>query len=155
MTDSDESERDRRHAEKMRNKKAARDKILAHASDMMEVSPGDLELRDQAIDTLASAGLLMDRYPSMVGHHLAVSYSSGRMRELAVVGPKWAELAAPYWMRFRPGIVLAPSPTGEGPIPVFAHRVSSGETLAYLCEQQLCKLPTGDAAELAAQLQAD
>jgi len=116
---------------------------------------GDLELRDQAIDTLASAGLLMDRYPSMVGHHLAVSYSSGRMRELAVVGPKWAELAAPYWMRFRPGIVLAPSPTGEGPISVFAHRVSSGETLAYLCEQQLCKLPTGDAAELAAQLQAD
>jgi hypothetical protein len=115
---------------------------------------GDLELRDRAIDTLTTAGLLMDRYPSMVGHHLAVSYSSGRMRELAVVGPEWAELAVPYWERFRPGIVLAPSVTGEGSIPLFADRVSAGETLAYLCEQQLCNLPTGDAAELGAQLQA-
>ena len=74
------------------------------------------------------------------------------MRELAVVGPAWAELSLPYWERFRPEIVVAASSTGEEPIALFSDRVSNGDTLAHLCERQVCNLPTGDPAALRAQL---
>jgi uncharacterized protein YyaL (SSP411 family) len=110
------------------------------------------DLRRSAMNALNSAGLLMERFPSMVGHHLSVLFSAGRMRELAVVGPSWAELAVPYWERFRPEVVLAPSPSGDESIPLFEDRTATGSTLAYLCEQQLCNLPTDDVGVLGAQL---
>ena len=58
----------------------------------------------------------------------------------------------PYWERFRPEIVVAASPTGDEPIPLFTDRASNGDTLAHLCERHLCNLPTGDPAVLTAQL---
>ena len=113
---------------------------------------GDLNLRDRAIETLTAAGPLMERYPSMVGHHLAVSHSSNRLQELAIIGPDWAALAGPYWERFRPEIVFAPSETGDEQIPLFSDRASDGATLAYLCQGQVCNLPTGEVDELRRQL---
>jgi uncharacterized protein YyaL (SSP411 family) len=110
------------------------------------------DLRRSAMNALRSAGPLMERYPSMVGHHLSVLFSAGRLRELAVVGPSWAELAVPYWERFRPEVVLAPSPSGGEAIPLFEERAATGSTLAYLCEQQLCNLPTDDVGALRTQL---
>ena len=113
---------------------------------------GSGDLRELGTSALNAAGLLMEQYPSMVGHHLAVLFSSGRQRELALIGPSWVELAAPYWERFRPEIVLAPSASGDEAIPLFEGRASSGNTLAFLCEQQLCNLPARDAEQLRAQL---
>ena len=107
----------------------------AEATLMLAGYTVDDDLYRMGLEALRSAGLLMDRYPSMVGHHLSILFSSSRMRELAVVGPAWAELSLPYWERFRPEIVVAASPTGDEPIPLFTDRASNGDTLAHLCER--------------------
>ncbi len=114
---------------------------------------GDAGQRELAAGALQAAGLLMGRYPSMVGHHLAVLHSFLTSRELAIVGPDWREMTGAYWARFRPNIVLAPSENGSEPIPLLSGRVSeSGETMAYVCEGQVCNLPTSDLAKLSSQL---
>jgi uncharacterized protein YyaL (SSP411 family) len=94
----------------------------------------------------------MERFPSMVGHHLAALHSLISARELAIVGPDWPELARVYWKRFRPNVTLAPSADGAGPIPLLQGRSLPGETRAYLCRDHVCDLPASEAATLAAQL---
>jgi uncharacterized protein len=113
---------------------------------------GDFHYHERAMATLASAGTLMERYPSAVGHHLAVAYSAQRRRELAIVGPDWTDMVGPFWERFRPEMVLATSATGEDGAPLVERRFRRGETLAYLCERQVCDAPIGDVAQLRAQL---
>lgn len=128
--------------------------LAAEALLTLSSYTGDQELRRLATTTLQAAGLLMQRYPSMVGHHLAVLHSHLSGRQLAVVGPDWPQLARVYWDRFRPNIVLAPSPTGEEPIPLLAGRADESRTLAYVCRDHVCDLPTSDPGELARQLAA-
>jgi uncharacterized protein YyaL (SSP411 family) len=128
--------------------------MAAEAELVLAGYTGRDDLRRSAMNALRSAGPLLERYPSMVGHHLSVLFSAGRLRELAVVGPVWSELAAPYWERFRPEVVLAPSRNGDESIPLFEDRAATGSTMAYLCEQQLCNLPTDDVGVLGAQLAA-
>ena len=129
--------------------------MAAEALLVMSAYTGDAELRDLAASTLRGAGMLMGRYPSMVGHHLAVLHSFLSGRELAIVGPEWPELARVYWSRYRPAVVLAVSSDGKEPIPLLEGRSKPGETLAYVCEQHVCALPTSDADALASQLRAD
>jgi uncharacterized protein YyaL (SSP411 family) len=88
----------------------------------------------------------------MVGHHLAVLHSHLTGRQLAIVGADWPVLSRVYWDRFRPNVVLAPSPAGEEPIPLLEGRSDRSRTLAYLCRDQVCDLPTGDPGRLADQL---
>ncbi len=126
--------------------------LAAEAQLALAGYTGRDDLRRLGNEALNTAGPLMEQYPSMVGHHLGVLFSSRRLRELAVVGPAWDEMAAPYWEGFRPEIVLAPSATGSEPIALFEGRGSTGETLAFLCEQQLCNLPARDPDGLRAQL---
>jgi uncharacterized protein YyaL (SSP411 family) len=94
----------------------------------------------------------MDRYPSMVGHHLGVLHSLLDSRELAIVGREWPELASVYWSGYRPSVALAVSNDGKDPIPLLAGRMKEGMTLAYVCQNHVCALPTADPSELAAQL---
>ncbi len=129
--------------------------MAAEALFVMSAYTGDAELRDVAAATLRAAGMLMDRYPSMVGHHLAVLHSFLSGRELAIVGPRWTELARVYWSRYRPAVVLAVSPDGKEPVPLLEGRSKPEETLAYVCEQHVCALPTSDPDALAGQLRAD
>jgi hypothetical protein len=129
--------------------------LAAEALLTLSSYTGDEELRRLATTTLQAAGLLMERYPSMVGHHLAVLHSHLSRRQLAVVGSDWPRLARVHWDRFRPNIVLAPSPTGEEPIPLFEGRADSSRTLAYVCHDHVCDLPTSDPGELARQLAAE
>jgi uncharacterized protein len=129
--------------------------MAAEALLVMSAYTGDAELQDLAASTLRGAGMLIERYPSMVGHHLAVLHSFLRGRELAIVGPQWPDLAQVYWSRYRPAVVLAVSSNGEEPVPLFEGRSKPGETLAYLCEQHVCALPTSDPDALAGQLRAD
>jgi hypothetical protein len=126
--------------------------LAAEALLTLSSYTGDEEMRRLATTTLQAAGLLMERYPSMVGHHLAVLHSHLTGRQLAVVGPDWPRLARVHWDRFRPNVVLAPSPTGEEPIPLFEGRADNSRTLAYVCRDHVCDLPTSDPADLARQL---
>jgi uncharacterized protein YyaL (SSP411 family) len=114
---------------------------------------GESRWRELAIDTLRSAGLLMDRYPSMVGHHLAVMHSLLDSRELAIVGPDWPALAGVFWSGYRPNIALAVSPDGTGPAPLLEARLKEGETVAYVCQNHVCALPTASRDELAQLLE--
>ena len=126
--------------------------LAAEAILIYSAYTGDPELRDQAAVTLRAAGLFMERYPSMVGHHLGVLHSLLTGRQLAIVGPEWPDLSRVFWGRFRPNVVLAPSPAGDEPIPLLEGRADPARTLAYLCRDHVCDLPTDDPAVLADQL---
>ncbi len=101
---------------------------------------------------LRSAALLMERYPSMVGHHLAVHHSSRRTRELAIVGPDWPRLARVFWSRYRPNVALAGSDSGDGAVPLLEGRGMGADTRAFVCQGFVCDLPTSDGETLARQL---
>jgi hypothetical protein len=113
---------------------------------------GDAELRVRAESALAATGLFAERYPSMVGRHLAVAHSMGKTRELAIIGEGWQELAAVYWQRFRPNIALAVSSQARDEVPLLSGRYRDGVSLAYLCEGFVCDLPVDSKEELAEQL---
>jgi hypothetical protein len=113
---------------------------------------GEADLRNLAIGALTAAGALIERYPSMVGHHLSVLHSSGGTRELAVVGPDRRDLTAVYWERFRPNTVLASTAEADTRIPLLVGRGAPGLTLAYVCEGHVCNLPTPDPEVVRAQL---
>jgi uncharacterized protein YyaL (SSP411 family) len=126
--------------------------LAAEALLTLSSYTGDSGQRNLAASALQSTGLLMERYPSMVGHHLAVLHSLLASRELAVVGPDWSALARVYWERYRPNVVLAPSSHGADPIPLLTGRTSAEETLAYVCRRHVCDLPTADPDTLSDQL---
>jgi uncharacterized protein YyaL (SSP411 family) len=127
--------------------------MAAEALLLLSSYSGDLGLRDLAVRALRSAGLLMERYPSMVGHHLAVLHSLLDSRELAILGPGWPVLARVFWSGYRPNFALAVSTDGAAPIPLLEGRLKEGQTLAYVCRNQVCALPTADPDELADQLE--
>jgi hypothetical protein len=87
----------------------------------------------------------------MVGHHLAVLYSSSRTKELAIVGPDWKDLADVHWSKYRPHVALAPASLPTDGVPLLANRSGDG-TLAYVCQGFVCELPTSDPVLLAGQL---
>ena len=126
--------------------------LAAEALLYASLYTGSPEWRQMADRALASAGVLADRYPSMVGHHLSVAHSAAHPRELAVVGEEWRALSSVYWSRFRPEVVLAPSAAANTTIPLLEGRGAAGETLAYHCRDFVCELPTSDAEVLAEQL---
>jgi uncharacterized protein YyaL (SSP411 family) len=128
--------------------------MAAEALLVLASYTGESRWRDLAFDTLRSAGLLMERYPSMVGHHLAVMHTFLDSRELAIVGPEWRGLAAVFWSGYRPNVALAVSPDGRGPASLLDGRMKEGETLAYVCQNHVCALPTTDPEVLAGQLRA-
>ncbi|HEU4895572.1 MAG TPA: thioredoxin domain-containing protein, partial [Acidimicrobiia bacterium] len=119
--------------------------LAAEALLISSLFTGKESTRAQAESALASVGALAERYPSMVGHHLAVAHSIGDTREVAIVGEGWRDLATVFWSGYRPNVVLAPSPTGSDPVPLLAgrDRPSSG-SLAYVCRGFSCELPTSD-----------
>ena len=128
--------------------------LAAEALLMASLYTGEVDYRTRAEAALRSVAALSERYPSMVGHHLAIIHSLHRgTRELAVVGPDWQGLADVYWKRFRPHIALAGSDkVGEGAPPLLADRSVVGATTAYVCEGFACNLPTSEPEELARQL---
>ena len=123
--------------------------MAAEALLLTALYTGEPRWREQADSALSAAGALVERYPSMVGHHLSVALSSLHPRELAIVGPGWESLARVHWSRFRPHVALAPSDTGQGDVPLLEGRPSGERAVAYLCEGFVCDLPTSDPDALA------
>jgi uncharacterized protein YyaL (SSP411 family) len=129
--------------------------LAAEALLLAALYTGDATWREAADDALGAAALLAERFPTMVGHHLAVSYSAARARELAIVGPEWERLARVSWSRYRPHVALAVAPAETEGVPLLRDRFHEGRTLAYLCRGFVCDLPTSDPTELARLLADD
>ncbi len=126
--------------------------MAAEALLAMYAHTGDARWLDDSLGTLRAAGLLMERYPSMVAHHLSALHAHHTMRELAIIGPGWAEMATVYWSRFRPGTFMFASPQMSEEIPLLASRGRPVETQAFLCRSQVCDLPATNPQQLEAQL---
>ncbi|MGH8927898.1 MAG: thioredoxin domain-containing protein [Acidimicrobiia bacterium] len=127
--------------------------LAAEATLLLSLYTGDLTLRTQAEGYLRSVGPIMERYPSAAGHALGVLASMNReTRELAVIGDRWAELAAPYWDRYRPHVALAAASRPNGSIALLEGRGAPDRTLAYLCTGFLCLAPVESVSELAGLL---
>ena len=126
--------------------------MAAEALLMASLYTGNDEWRRSSDGAIAAVGLLADRYPSMVGHHLALAHSSHSTKELAIVGEEWRELAAVYWSRYRPQVALAPAVSEDDGVPLLEGRTGNGGTLAYVCRGFVCELPTSDKDALARQL---
>lgn len=134
------------------NPLASGNALAAEALLLAGLYTGDQSYHDRGRAALESAAVLMDRYPSMVAHHLSVAHASANAKELAVVGPDWQELTATYWSEFRPHVALAASAEGDGRVPLLENRFQPEQTLAYVCEGFVCDLPTSDPGQLAEQL---
>ena len=126
--------------------------LAAEALLLANLYTGNPAWRDSAIEALGSAALFVERYPSMVGHHLAVAHSLLDARELAIVGDGWEQLASVYWRRYRPGVALAPSATGTAAVPLLEGRTAPHAARAFVCRGFVCDLPTSDPHQLAGQL---
>ncbi|MGA7096572.1 MAG: thioredoxin domain-containing protein [Acidimicrobiia bacterium] len=126
--------------------------MAAEALLAMFAHTGEAHWLEASLGALRSAGLLMERYPSMVAHHLSVLHAHQTMRELAIIGPDWSDMARVYWSRFRPGTFMFASPQQSDEIPLLANRGRPGETLAFLCRSQVCDLPATSPPQLEEQL---
>jgi uncharacterized protein len=126
--------------------------LAAEALLMASLFTGDETMRAKAESALASVGMLADRYPTMVGHHLAVAHALGDTKEVAIVGEGWRELSGVYWSEYRPNAVLAPSATGSDSVPLLAGREPGPGALAYVCRGFSCDLPTSEPQAFASQL---
>jgi len=126
--------------------------LAAEALAILAGYTGSAELHDLAVNAVRAVGALMGRYPSMVGHHLAVLHSMLTGKELAVVGNGPEQFVRVYWERFRPNVILAVSNDDTEPIPLLSGRSDPGRTLAYVCQGHVCDLPTADPDLLRDQL---
>ena len=108
---------------------------------------------DTAAATVRAAAAIIERAPTGAGHMLSILVALvDGPRELAVVGPDAADVAAVAWERFRPGIALAWDTTGGEAVPLLAGRGRPGSTLAYLCRGFVCDAPVSSVEELQALL---
>ena len=126
--------------------------LAAEALLTASLYTGNDEWRRMSESAIAAVGLLAERYPSMVGHHLAVAHSSADTKELAIVGVNWRELAAVYWSTYRPGVAMAATAEETSLVPLLEGRTDHDETRAFVCRGFVCELPTSDRQTLASQL---
>jgi hypothetical protein len=142
-----------RKKDQMDNPLPSGNSLMCEALMLVSAYEGDSELAAAADAIMAAGGLLIDRYPSAVGHLLSVSASRlGGVREVAIVGPDAHRLADAAWEGFHPDVALAVSVTDAAPIPLLEGRWSDGDTLAYVCRDFVCDRPVATTSELAAGL---
>jgi uncharacterized protein YyaL (SSP411 family) len=109
------------------------------------------EYRELAEAALRAAGVVMSRHPQGVGHGLGVAAGVVRgPKEVALIGPDAADLAATVWRRYRPHVALAVSRDGSeaSTVPLLENRAVPGQTLAYVCEGFVCARPVATPEEL-------
>lgn len=106
---------------------------------------------DQAKKILAASGDLMDRAPNAFTQMLiALDFYLDRTKEIAVVGSenslKKDGILKMLQRQFIPNKTLAYSPSGlKTTLPILEDKVTAqGMTTVYVCENNVCKFPTGD-----------
>ena len=130
--------------------------LAAEALLWLSMYTGEPGLRTAAEQAIRDSAGLVRSYPSGIGHLLAVLTSlDAGMREVAVIGPEAIELGHVVWERFRPQAVLAVDNDGsDGEIvPLLADRPVGEDTLAFVCEGFVCRLPVGDSDSLRQELE--
>ena len=133
--------------------------MAAHVLLRLGLLTGEGRYWDTAESMVAGVYEAMARYPSAFAHWLgAAAFLLGQPRELAVVGDPAAvdarALLDVALGSYRPDLVVA---AGEeraaAVVPLLAGRERvDGRAAAYVCRRFVCLRPTGDPAELAAQL---
>jgi uncharacterized protein len=129
--------------------------LAAEALLISSLYTGDLQRRDAAGGALSTVAQIAQRYPSMVGHHLAVAHSMTQgTREVAIVGRERSEMVRVFWGRYRPETALAQGSGSSNEVPLLVGRIvgAGGETMAYVCRNFECNLPTDSVEGLAQQL---
>ncbi|NNC74574.1 MAG: thioredoxin domain-containing protein [Acidimicrobiia bacterium] len=120
--------------------------LAAEALLMATALTGDTELL-AVVDGIASAaGVLLQQYPSAVGHLAAVLATVPRLKEVAVIGD--GDLGDVLWERFRPECVLAKGDGAATPVPLLENRPLEEDAVAYVCRGFMCDAPVHDAAAL-------
>ncbi len=142
-----------RKKDQMDNPLPSGNSLMGEALMMLSAYEGEGAMTAASDEVIAAGGLLVDRYPSAVGHLLAVSVSrlSG-VKEVAIVGPDAHQLADAVWGGFHPDVALAVSVTDATPIPLLEGRWAEGSTLAYVCRDFVCDRPVNTASALTAGL---
>ena len=115
----------------------------------------DKNYSDKARKIFAAVGESMVKFPLAYTQTLiALDFYLDRAKEIAVVGPiKSPQKNAIIKMlqtRFIPNKSLAYSPPGRvSALPVLENKVTAdGLTTVYVCENNICKYPTGDIAKI-------
>jgi uncharacterized protein len=127
--------------------------LAAEALMWLAMFTGEARLSDAARATVSAGAVLLERYPSGVGHLAAVLASMHRgLREVAVAGPDAGAFVEHFWARYRPHAVLAVTVDGREPIPLLTGRGATDHTSAYVCEGFACNLPATDPSVMAAQI---
>ncbi len=138
-----------RKKDQMDNPLPSGNSLIAEALTFLAAYEGDGSLSDLADGVIAAGSLLVERYPSSVGHLLAVATSKlAGVREVAIVGPSAHQLADAAWAGFHPDLALAVSQTAAAPIPLLEGRWSEGATLAYVCRNFACERPVSTVEQL-------
>ena len=140
----------------MDNPAPAGNSLAAEALLMAALYTGEPELFERAEAALRAGANLADRFPSAIGHLLAVAHSWQKPpQELAIVGDAAGDLVDVVWQRYRPALVLATDP-GDGSalaVPLLAGRTPhEGPALAYVCQRFVCQAPVKTPQDLSSQL---
>jgi uncharacterized protein YyaL (SSP411 family) len=116
---------------------------------------GQARYERHALDVLALAGDLAQRYPQGFGHLLqALDFHHAPVREIALVGEDTSALERVVRAAFRPHVVLAggDGADADGIALLDGRGLLDGEPAAYVCERFACRQPVADPAELAGVL---
>jgi uncharacterized protein YyaL (SSP411 family) len=109
---------------------------------------GDDEVERDAVGVLRLAAPAATRAPSAFGHLLcALDLHLSPPRELALIGPRDAEIARSALAPFEPNSVVAFGPAEDVPLLAGKDYVD-GRPAAYVCERFACRAPVTDAAAL-------
>ena len=110
---------------------------------------------DRAKKILAASGDLMSRAPNAFTQMLiALDFYLDRSKEIAVVGSensiKKDGILKMLQSQFIPNKTLAYTQQGlKATLPILEYKVTAeGKTTVYVCENNICKFPTGDLAKI-------
>ena len=109
------------------------------------------EYQQKARKVLSLIGDRMNQFPTGYAQMLiALDFYLDRSKEVAIVGPEDSPeknaLIKMLHTRFAPNKVLAYAPPkGNSRLGILQDKYSQkGQTLVYVCENNICKYPTGD-----------
>ena len=112
---------------------------------------GDTAATTQVGETMQILASDAIQYPSFAGYGLAVWLTElVGVKEVALVGIDAAVQAMEHviWDRFRPDIVVAVGDGSATVVPLLRDRPLAGGTLAYVCQNLVCGLPTASSEGL-------